>query len=1370
MKKLLLFLLSLTSMYGLMAQEKNSWSLYTKADRMTTDKAVSRLSFPKEFKLFSLDLATLRQELFSVVDNHAKHATVISLPNADGQIEQFEVVEASNFDAELQARFPEIRAFSGKGITDKYATLKLSISPQGIQTMVFRTDKENEFIEPYSQDHTVYAVFKSQRTKGALPWSCSTVDRQMASGINAKVAGTNTTARSGNDLKTMRLAQSVTAEYSNYFGATSAAQVALPLAAINATLTRCNGVYEKDLALHLNLVAASTNVIYYNASTDPYDAASTGAGGTWNAQLQSTLTSVIGEANYDIGHLFGASGGGGNAGCIGCVCTNGSKGSGFTSPADGIPQGDNFDIDYVVHEVGHQLGGNHTFSMSNEGSGVNKEIGSGITIMGYAGITSQDVAAHSIDIYHEATIAQIQTNLASKTCPVTTSISANNVAPVVNALTSYTIPKSTPFALTGSASDANGDALTYCWEQNDNASSSQTGASSVASATKATGPNWISFSPTASPTRYFPKLATILSGALISGPLTGGDAGTNTEALSSVARTLNFRLTVRDNHIYSSTAPVSVGQTNFADMVVTVSAASGPFKVTAPNTAVSYAGGSTQTITWDVASSTAAPVSCANVKISLSTDGGQTFPTVLSASTPNDGTEALTIPNTATTTARIKVEAVGNIFFDISDANFTITAGSSCGSPAGLASSGITTTGATVSWTAVSGAVSYDVDYKLTTSSTWTNAATATTATSVAISGLTASTVYDWRVRTNCSSASSAYTAAQFTTASAPVCNAPSGLTATAVTTTSANVNWTAVSGALNYDVDYKLTSSSTWTNAATATTSTSVALSSLTSSSVYDWRVRTNCSFGSSGYTAAQFTTLVPCTAPTGLSSSAVTSSSATVSWTAVSAATSYAVDYKLNSSSTWTSFSTAQAGTSANLTGLVASSLYDWRVSATCPSGTTTATAAQFTTTAPPACTAPTGLASSAITSSGATVSWTAVSGAVSYAVDYKLNSSSTWTSFSTAQTGTSASLTGLVASSLYDWRVTTNCSSGSSTASAAQFTTTAASTCATAFEPNETLATAAAITSGVTNSAAISSATDIDYYKITTTGTTSNVYNLVGPSGVDFDLYIYNSAGTQIGSSAGTTATETVSLASQAAGTYYIKVIGYNGATSATCYTIKATATTATSCQSAYDVSTNGTTAGAATIPFNTNVTGLISPSADVDNYKFVITTGGTITLTLTTLPGDYDLKLLNSAGTQVGISQNGSTTSETINYTAAAGTYYAQVYGYNGANSATTCYTLKVQLGTATKEALPVAAENAVLKVYPNPVLNTLNVSLLGMTSKQSVLQIVDSKGTVVMEQKVVNNPQAIDVSKLAKGVYMIRANNGGTVITSKFVKE
>jgi hypothetical protein len=663
--KILLAILIVSISFEASAQQRY-WSLQDKSSVVNTDKAVSRLSFPKEFKLFGLNINPLKQELFSITGNLAsKHSTVISLPNADGGFEQFEVVEASNFEPALQARFPEIRAFSGRGLTDKYATLKLSISPQGIQTMVFRADKENEFIEPYSKDHAVYAVFTSHREKGGLPWTCSTPDQQLASSLNAQVIGKP--ASSTGELKVLRLAQSCNGEYSNFFGATSAAQVALVLAAYNATLTRCNGCYEKDLAIHLNLISNTTDVIYYNPATDPY---STNLN-QWNAQLQATLTSIIGETNYDIGHMFGAAGGGGNAGCIGCVCVNGSKGSGITSPADGIPQGDNFDIDYVVHEVGHQLGANHTFSWDVEGTGVNKEVGSGITIMGYAGITNQDVAPHSIDIFHEASIAQIQANMATKSCPVTTPLTGVNATPVVAAVSNYAIPISTPFALTGSATDANpGDVLTYCWEQNDN--STTTGNNSVASPTKLTGPNWLSFSPSASPTRYFPRMSTVLAGLNVTPALPGGDAIANIEALSSVARTLNFRLTVRDNSPYSSVVPIKVGQTAFTDMTVTVVATPGPFAVSVPNTAVSWSGNSTQTVTWTVNGTDAAPISCANVKILLSTDGGVTFPTTLLASTPNDGSENITVPNVNSTTCRIKVEAIGNIFFDVSNTNFTI--------------------------------------------------------------------------------------------------------------------------------------------------------------------------------------------------------------------------------------------------------------------------------------------------------------------------------------------------------------------------------------------------------------------------------------------------------------------------------------------------------------------------------------------------------------------------------------------------------------------------------------------------------------------------------------------------------------------------
>lgn len=1039
------------------ATAQNYWASRENAGGITTDKAVARQSFPKDFKLFDLDMRSMKQKLFAAVNTPSTDQTIISLPNADGHMEQFSIVEASNFEPALQAQFPDIRAFSGRGITDPGATLKLSYSPGGIQTMVFRTGgKANEFIEAYSADHTVYAVFRSQRTKGSMAWACTTPEQNMVNGLNNQVNSLEYIARSGGNLKTMRLAQSCNAEYSNFFGATSAAQVSLVLAAFNATLTRCNGVYEKDLALHLNLIANTTSVIYYTPSSDPY---STNLS-QWNAQLQSTLTSVIGEANYDIGHMFGASGGGGNAGCIGCVCVNGSKGSGITSPADGIPQGDNFDIDYVVHEVGHQLGANHTFSMSNEGTGVNKEPGSGITIMGYAGITSQDLAPHSIDIFHQASIAQIQANLNTKTCPVT--LVAVNATPVVNAGPDYTIPISTPFALTGSATDADaGDVLTYTWEQNDNASSTQTGASSVASATKATGPNWITFKGTTNPTRLMPKLATILAGANVSGPLTGGDAGANTEALSSVSRTLNFRLTVRDNAVYSSTAPVSVGQTQFDDMVVTVTNTSGPFAVTAPNTTVSWAGNTNQTVTWSVNNTTAAPVSCANVKISLSTDGGNTFTTLI-ASTPNDGSEVIAVPNTASTTARIKVEAVGNIFFDISNTNFTITAGSACGIPTGLSASAITNTTATISWAAVSGALSYDVDYKANASATWINVATGTTALSANLSGLTLGTVYDYRVRTNCSGGTGNYAQAQFTT-TAP-CNAPGGLTSSAISATGATVSWTAVSGASNYTVEYKTAAATTWTTAAAASTATTVNLTGLTASTLYDWRVRTNCTSGSSAYTQAQFTT-------------------------------------------------------------------------------------------------------------------------------------------------------------------------------------------------------------------------------------------------------------------------------------------------------------TAASACPGTLDVSTNGNRNGAATIPFNTDVKGLINPSGDVDFYRFVITTGGTITVTLGTLPADYDLRLYRN-NSQVGSSANGGTTSETINYTATAGTYYARVVGFNGANNASNCYTLRVQLGTASRTE-ELITEKVI--IFPNPVTSKVNIRIDNLQGMADI-RVFDMYGKLVRQQRSASVNTEMDLSKLASGMYFIRVLNGGKETTLKVVKD
>ncbi|MBN8640537.1 MAG: T9SS type A sorting domain-containing protein [Flavobacteriales bacterium] len=811
-KLLSVALLAITSFT--FAQQKDSF--WEKSAKSNFIELESRAQLPQK-NLLDLDLNGLKTTLSNSPLRSATKPSmvVISLPTADGSSERFSVYENSIMDPALAARFPEIKSYIGIGIDNPTSTVYFSVSPLGFKSMTLSADKPAEFIEPISQDLTTYTVYKKSDKKAAFTkFECGVVDH-----INNQVVDPSALRPNADDstLRTFRLAMSVTGEYTAYFGGTKA----LALAAINNSMTRVNGVFEKDFAVRMVLIANTDAVIYTSASTDPYSAAATGAGGAWNGELQSTLTSVIGEANYDVGHLFGASGGGGNAGCIGCVCVNGQKGSGFTSPNDGIPSGDNFDIDYVAHELGHQFGANHTFTIGNEGTGVHMEPGSGSTIMGYAGITAVDVQPHSDAYFHAVSIQQVTNNVKTKTCQTNTA--TGNAVPTANAGLDYTIPKSTPFMLTGAGTDANGDALTYNWEQ----FNSQTN-TAAPSATKTTGVNFRSYPSSTSPTRYFPNMSRVLVGAT-----TTAGSEVTVEALSSVARTLNFRLTVRDNRAGGSA-------NNSDDMVVTVNATAGPFSVTVPNTAVSYAGGSTQTVTWAVAGTTANGVNCANVDILISTNGGSTWTTLLAA-TPNDGTQAVTIPNTPGTTNRIMVKGTNHIFFDVSNANFTITAGSSdtvAPTAPTLSASGTTSNSTNLSWTGATDNVAvtgYDV---------YRNGAligSTTTATTFAVTGLTASTTYTFNVRAKDAAGNVSVNSntVSVTTSAAPADTvAPTAptLSASGTTATSTNLSWTGATdnvGVTGYDV-YR-----GGVLIGSTTTATTFAATGLTAATTYTFNVR---------------------------------------------------------------------------------------------------------------------------------------------------------------------------------------------------------------------------------------------------------------------------------------------------------------------------------------------------------------------------------------------------------------------------------------------------------------------------------------------------------------------------------------------------
>lgn len=732
MKKTLLSFFALLCFTLIFGQKDNLW---TPAKNLTNKEIKANKRAISTPTLFDLDVDKLKQivsESPRKTTKLSKSAVTVSFPISESEFQNFSIYKTSNFSPELEAAHPEIATYYGESVDGKSAKIYFSLSPLGLSSMQLRLGKEAVFVEPYDNNNSTYVVYKkSDKGSSKNKFECATSAKSSTDGLKM---GKILSADDGL-LRTYRLALSCTGEYTQYFGGTKA----LALAAMNNTMTRVNGVFENDFAIRLVLIPEQENIIFTSASTDPYSNATAGADGAWNTELMNVLhgtTYGIGDSKFDIGHLFGASGGGGNAGCIGCVCNNSTtydateqwywyKGQGYTSPADNVPSGDSFDIDYVAHEIGHQFGGNHTFTDSEEYTIAQVEPGSGSTIMGYAGITTEDVQAHSDPYFHAVSIQQITEYVKSISGSCSVNTPTGNNAPTANAGADFTIPKSTPFVLTGSASDTNGDALTYTWEQMD----VQNSTTSNPSATKTTGPAFRSYSPTTSPVRYFPKMNSVLNGATTTAGLE-----LNVEVLPSVSRTLKFRFTARDNK--------ANGAGNaYDDMMVTVSSTAGPLIITSQNAAgISYPQGSSQNVTWNVANTNTL---AANVDILLSTDSGNTWSTLITG-TPNDGTQSVTIPNITSNTCRFMVKASGNIFFNVNTANFSITAPDTENPTAPtLSANNTTSTKTTLSWTGATDNVavaSYDI-YK-----DGTLVANSTTS-PYTVTGLSASTSYVFTVK-----------------------------------------------------------------------------------------------------------------------------------------------------------------------------------------------------------------------------------------------------------------------------------------------------------------------------------------------------------------------------------------------------------------------------------------------------------------------------------------------------------------------------------------------------------------------------------------------------------------------------------------------
>jgi hypothetical protein len=592
-------------------------------------------------KVFKLQLSTIIEDLKTVTyreGNMKGSVAELSFPYQDGSFHAFTAKRNQTMHPLLNEKFPEIVTLDAYATDGSGAYGKWDITPAGLHAMIFIPGESTLFIDPlFEGNNEYYVVYRKKDFK-----TTKTIDCGVVNADESKPGNPVKTMFGTCELRTYRLALSATAEYTTFHGGTvnqaAAAQV--------VTMNRVNGVYEKDIAITMVIIPNNNSLIYTNASTDPY---ANGTPGTMINQNQTNTDNVIGSANYDIGHVFGTNSGG-LAG-LGVVCAGGQKARGVTGSA--APIGDPFDIDYVAHEMGHQFGGNHTQNNNcNSVAAARREPGSASTIMGYAGICAPNVQNNSDDYFHGYNLGEISAEILSNghQCEVITPL--NNTAPtIISTSGNIVVPISTPFILTGHATDPDGDVLTYLWEQMDNEASTQP---PVATATG--GPNFRSFDPTTDSSRYFPRLSALAS----NGPFTW-------EVLPSVARVMDFRLSVRDNH--------AVGSCNdFTDVTVTTNASAGPFVVTYPSAAgITWTGGSSQTVTWSVANTDAAPINCANVRILLSLNGGQSYPYVLSSSTANDGSETILCPNVTTNTARVMVLSSAGTFFDISNNNFTIT-------------------------------------------------------------------------------------------------------------------------------------------------------------------------------------------------------------------------------------------------------------------------------------------------------------------------------------------------------------------------------------------------------------------------------------------------------------------------------------------------------------------------------------------------------------------------------------------------------------------------------------------------------------------------------------------------------------------------
>jgi len=638
---LLLILLSSFICINLQAANEVSFkrSHWTKTFENHLKQNTKLNSKASKSSLYNLDINSLRNSLTS------DKSAVIEIPLPNGNFALFNLTPSSIMAAELSEKYPNIRTFSGFELGNSQHKGRFDITIHGFHG-VFTYKGDKVFIEPISRNNNV--TYQSYYRSHAEPISKNAIGKrfkprkdqfrleQLKQSIRLK------NVKKIAQTKTYRIAIATTGEYSEFHGGTKEKTIS----ALATLLNRVNEIYQSELGIKLEIVSNNDAIVYTDKDTDPFKNTDEDID-----VISETINTEIGVDNYDIGHIVGT-GGGGLAG-FAVVCSQ-SKAEGVTG--SGSPTGDAFHVDYVAHEIGHQFGADHTFNGSLGACDGNREAlsayepGSASTIMGYAGICDEQNLQNNSDPYfHIRSIDQISLFSLQASCGV--SASQNNQTPIIETFTEFTIPAKTPFILSGAATDAENDSLSYSWEQYD--LGAQSNSKQDDQTDDGTRPLFRNFSPQGNGERTFPKIEDVLTGNMRFG-----------ETLPTTSRALNFRLAVRD------------GQGNISDKTVKLNIIQSDtgFKINEPSNSTRW-NDTANLVTWDTSNTQMAPISCSHVNILLSIDSGINFNHSLALNTLNDGSQEVEISGVNTNKARIKIKCMNNIFFAINNGDFEINGG-----------------------------------------------------------------------------------------------------------------------------------------------------------------------------------------------------------------------------------------------------------------------------------------------------------------------------------------------------------------------------------------------------------------------------------------------------------------------------------------------------------------------------------------------------------------------------------------------------------------------------------------------------------------------------------------------------------------------